>query len=71
MPDALAKTIPIWCAVINRLLFADTGTACRFSTPKKIVGASEHSQIETRLETFVNDAKVIPILELPAVVRCS
>ena len=58
MPDALAKTIPIWCAVINRLLFADIPTVCELFTPKNVVGASEHSQIEARLELFIDEAKV-------------
>ena len=59
MPDALAKTIPIWCAVINRLLFPDEVTACELFTPNDIVGASEHTQIEARLSTFVDETKVI------------
>ena len=59
MPDALSKTIPIWCAVINRLLFRDTPTAHELFTPQAVVGASEHAQIEARLETFVEDAEVI------------
>lgn len=64
MPDAITKTIPIWCAVINRLLFADTPIAHEFFTPNSIVGPSEHAQIEARLETFVEDAKVITNLNI-------
>lgn len=59
MPDALTKTIPIWCVVINRLLFENTSTAHQLCTPKNVVGPSEHAQIEARLETLVEDAKVI------------
>lgn len=58
MPDALSKTIPIWCAVINRLLFEDMHESHRLSTPKDVVGASEHTQIEALLQGFVDDLKV-------------
>lgn len=59
MPDALTKTIPIWCVVINRLLFGDTPAAHQLFTHKDVVGPSEHAQIEARLETFVEDTKVV------------
>ncbi|KAL8805670.1 MAG: hypothetical protein Q9182_001814 [Xanthomendoza sp. 2 TL-2023] len=41
MPDALSKTIPIWCSAV--------------------VGASEHSQIEARLDAFVSSAKLLEL----------
>ena len=58
MPDALSKTIPIWCAVLNRLLFEDDLDMQNLQTPKWAVGASEHAQIEARLDDFVQGAKV-------------
>lgn len=58
MPDALSKTIPIWCAVLNRLLFEDDGDMQNLQTPEWTVGASEHAQIEARLDDFVQGAKV-------------
>ena len=58
MPDALSKTIPIWCAVLNRLLFEDDGDMQNLQTPEWAVGASEHAQIEARLDDFVQGAKV-------------
>ena len=58
MPDALAKTVPIWCAVINRLIFHDNPAAHDLHTPNDLVGASEHSQIEAKLDGFLDDAKV-------------
>ena len=58
MPDALSKTIPIWCAVINQLLFGETDGIHELSTPKDIVGASEHAHIEALLHGFVEDVKV-------------
>ncbi|KAL8816639.1 MAG: hypothetical protein Q9223_004387 [Gallowayella weberi] len=60
MPDALSKTIPIWCAVINRLLFGrDHGIG--LYTPQTVVGGSEHSQIEARLDAFVSSAKLLDL----------
>ena len=58
MPDALSKTIPIWCAVINRLLFGEMHESHKLGTPKEVVGASEHAQIEALLYGFVDDVKV-------------
>ena len=58
MPDALSKTIPIWCAVINLLLFGERHECHRLRTPKEVVGSSEHAQIEVLLHGFVNNVKV-------------
>ena len=58
MPDALSKTIPIWCVVINRLLFGEVPDDYKLSTPKEVVGASENSQIKALLDGFVNNVKV-------------
>ncbi|KAL8893842.1 MAG: hypothetical protein Q9192_004867 [Flavoplaca navasiana] len=58
MPDALSKTVPIWCAVMNRLLFDDHGHDDGLNTPMSVVSRSEQSQIESRLKAFVLDAKV-------------
>ena len=58
MPDALSKTIPIWCAVLNRILFEDDLDMQNLQTPEWAVGASEHAQIEARLDDFVQGAKV-------------
>lgn len=58
MPDALAKTIPIWCFVINRLLFGYETERLELFTPKNVVGMSEHAQINARLDGFVQDVEV-------------
>ena len=58
LPDALSKTIPIWCAVLNRLLFEDDQDIQNLQTPEWAVGTSEHAQIEARLDDFVQVAKV-------------
>ncbi|KAF2715179.1 hypothetical protein K504DRAFT_421695 [Pleomassaria siparia CBS 279.74] len=52
MPDALLKTIPIWCCVMNRAIFPDTGPH-ELHTPPQAVSASEHAQIEKRIDSFV------------------
>lgn len=57
MPDALSKTIPIWCAVLNRLLFDDQQN-CELCTPTDAVSRSEHAQIEDRITSFVKEADV-------------
>lgn len=54
MPDALSKTIPVWCAVINRLLFG----AGKVYLPEEIIGASEAAQIQAKVEAWVGDAQV-------------
>ncbi|KAL8685715.1 MAG: hypothetical protein Q9218_007585 [Villophora microphyllina] len=59
MPDALSKTIPIWCAVMNRFLFQEKNVDVEFYTPDSVVSASEHSQIESQLPGFVNEAKLL------------
>jgi len=58
MPDALSKTIPIWCAVMNRLLFPDLPGAHALYTPPRVVGGPEHAQIEARLAGFVEGFEV-------------
>lgn len=58
MPDALAKTIPIWCTVVNRLIFEGREPGHELQVPSDVVGASEYAQIEAKLDTFVRDAKV-------------
>jgi tRNA A64-2'-O-ribosylphosphate transferase len=51
MPDALSKTIPIWCYVINRAVF--DGEKHALYTPPLAVSRSEHAQIESRLDGCV------------------
>lgn len=58
MPDALSKTVPIWTAVLNRYLFPHDTACHELRTPGISVTASEHSQIETRIDGFVEQLKV-------------
>ncbi|KAK9467661.1 tRNA A64-2'-O-ribosylphosphate transferase [Lipomyces arxii] len=58
MPDSLSKTIPIWCSVINRSLFASDIECGVLHLPRQSVPSSERAQIESRMdemvESFVN-----------------
>ena len=58
MPDALSKTIPIWCAVWNRVLFPEQTMHHNLQTDKRCVSESEHRRIEARLDHFVALAQV-------------
>ena len=53
MPDALSKTIPIWCAVLNRALFPDRTECHDLYTPPQVVSPSEHAQVVERLDFFL------------------
>ncbi|MCJ1320142.1 hypothetical protein MMC15_005480 [Xylographa vitiligo] len=57
MPDALSKTVPIWCTTMNRLLFPDEAQSHVLRTPPSVVGRSEHSQIEVCLDGFLENLK--------------
>jgi tRNA A64-2'-O-ribosylphosphate transferase len=61
MPDALSKTVPIWCAVWNRVLFPDKEESHTLYTPPQCVSPSEHSQIERRLDGFVSRLKELEL----------
>jgi tRNA A64-2'-O-ribosylphosphate transferase len=57
MPDALSKTIPTWCCVINRAVFGNEAKNMEeqmgLFTPPQAVGESEHAQMEKRIDGFV------------------
>ena len=58
MPDALSKTIPIWCAVWNRVLFPTRCAQHVTFTPPKIVSKSEKAQMDAGLENWVEEVLV-------------
>lgn len=58
MPDALSKTIPIWCAVFNRALFPSETAYHSVELPPNYLGPSEESQIAKRIDGFVHTFKV-------------
>ncbi|KAL2813253.1 tRNA A64-2'-O-ribosylphosphate transferase [Aspergillus granulosus] len=61
MPDALSKTIPIWCAVFNRALFPSESTYHSVQLPPNYLGASEESQIEQRIDAFMHSLKSLKL----------
>jgi tRNA A64-2'-O-ribosylphosphate transferase len=52
MPDALSKTIPIWCSLVNRVLFPNDTKSHDLYTPPQVVSPSEHAQISALLPQF-------------------
>jgi tRNA A64-2'-O-ribosylphosphate transferase len=52
MPDALSKTVPIWCAVLNHALFPTRSETHKIHVPPQVVSDSELSQIESRFITY-------------------
>lgn len=52
MPDALSKTVPIWCAILNIVLFGQKDPLIYL--PPHVISASEKSQIESRLPLFLD-----------------
>ncbi|KAK1599773.1 tRNA A64-2'-O-ribosylphosphate transferase [Colletotrichum navitas] len=65
MPDALSKTIPVWCAVLNMALFPDLPHADRLFTPPNVVSASEHAQIAALLPSFLAALRSLEIDPAP------
>lgn len=62
MPDALSKTIPIWCSVINRVLFPGKPQCHDLHAPPQVVSSSEHAQITALLPSF---KRALEALEVP------
>jgi tRNA A64-2'-O-ribosylphosphate transferase len=60
IPDALSKTIPIWCCVVNRAVAKHRGSTStehwdlKFHSLPSVVSRSEHTQIEARIDVFVD-----------------
>ncbi|KAK9459355.1 tRNA A64-2'-O-ribosylphosphate transferase [Lipomyces oligophaga] len=69
MPDALSKTIPIWCCVLNAVLFG----VVELYTPPGMVSRSEHDQICCRIpgwaELLVNSGIDIDKVKLDKPLR--
>ncbi|KAF8841695.1 initiator tRNA phosphoribosyl transferase [Paxillus ammoniavirescens] len=75
IPDALSKTVPIWCSVINRAMLKksvanhphDWDTA--LYTPPGVVSPQEHSQIERKLDAWASELAAsfyeLPKLDYP------
>lgn len=64
MPDALSTTIPVWCAVINRVLLPENSLSQKLFLPPSLP-SSTHSQIMALLPGFVESLVALK-LKLPA-----
>lgn len=62
MPDALSKTIPIWCVVVNRAIkivhHKKEDWNVSLYCPPGVVSAQEYSQIESQLDTWTTSLSV-------------
>jgi tRNA A64-2'-O-ribosylphosphate transferase len=64
MPDALSKTVPIWCAVINRAIARrrrggkEKEWDGELYTPPNVVSGSERAQIEEKLDGWAEALEV-------------
>ena len=56
-PDALLKTIPIWCAVLNYIRFDGISTDGWLSTQMLAVSASEHALMAGLISQFAAEAQ--------------
>ena len=61
MPDALSKTIPIWCNVLNRFTFPERPEYHDLYTPPQVVSHSEHEQILALLPFFLESFQALHI----------
>lgn len=72
MPDALLKTVPIWCAVLNYIMFegedipggewaslAENNWLC---TPREMVSGSEHSTIVKLIPEHAREVKKLGLI---------
>ncbi|KAF5354882.1 hypothetical protein D9756_005685 [Leucocoprinus leucothites] len=83
MPDALSKTVPIWCAVVNRAIsfrrqrhelepISSSKWDRQLYTPPGVVSAQEHHQIAIMLDGWAKalaDSSFELPLDLPAPLR--
>jgi tRNA A64-2'-O-ribosylphosphate transferase len=73
-PDALSKTVPIWCAVMNRAIAKKfpSGVPSEWETslftPPASVSRQEHHQIEKRIDEWAEDLVVNPYFDLAGAV---
>ena len=58
MPDALSKSVPIWCAVINRVASKGQEWGKAYFPPES-VPTQEISSIESLIPAFVTSFKVV------------
>jgi tRNA A64-2'-O-ribosylphosphate transferase len=57
----LETAVPIWCCVLNHVLFPDDAEKHVLYTPPNAVSASEHAQIGSRIPEFVDLFKSLDV----------
>ena len=67
MPDALSKTIPIWCAVLNGVMLKSNGDKLDYNkllfTPYDTVSSSERSMIIKKLPELSEQLEILNIFD--------
>ncbi|KAG8697946.1 hypothetical protein FRC08_006226 [Ceratobasidium sp. 394] len=67
-PDALSRTVPTWCAVINRAIGLEGEHAGLF-TPPDAVSPSEHAQMDAKVQGWAGELNAstytLPLLTKP------
>jgi len=78
MPDALLKTIPMWCAVLNYILYEDDETdpvwddlKCRnwLRTPTEIISVNEHNEMVKRIPGFAKEVTRLGLFNKDRLIR--
>ncbi|SCU99849.1 LAMI_0G01244g1_1 [Lachancea mirantina] len=64
IPDALSKTIPIWCAVLNIIMLEYIGTSAEYLfCPPGTVSALEKERIDAKLPELVSKLKELLVID--------
>ncbi|KAF3989299.1 hypothetical protein FT663_02846 [Candidozyma haemuli var. vulneris] len=75
MPDALSKTVPIWCAVLNYIMFEGQETDWDLQrenwlrTPLEMVSESEHSSMCKMVPGFATELKRLGLITKEELVK--
>ncbi|CCH45274.1 tRNA A64-2'-O-ribosylphosphate transferase [Wickerhamomyces ciferrii] len=62
MPDALSKTIPIWCAVLNYIMFGSNETNNWCFVPPSIISKNEHNSIIKLIPIFAKQVEELGLI---------
>ncbi|GEQ72457.1 hypothetical protein JCM33374_g6144 [Metschnikowia sp. JCM 33374] len=78
MPDALSKTVPIWCAVLNYIMFEDDAPSGQWEslvkdnwlcTPAEMVSRSEHSSIVKLIPQHAREVQKLGLISKDDLIR--
>lgn len=71
MPDALLKTVPMWCAVLNYIMFEGVESElCKdwLVTPREMVSQSEHSEMAKLVPGFAQEVLKLGLISSEALI---